>query len=37
MGFLIFENDDGGIQALDAITLRQILCRREVQVVSKCL
>ena len=33
MGFLLFENEQGGVQKLDARVLRQIICRRDIRMV----
>jgi hypothetical protein len=32
-GFLIFENQEGGVHELDSTTLRQIVCRRGIRLV----
>lgn len=33
MGYLLFENEQGGIQKLDSQVLRQIICRRDIRLV----
>jgi hypothetical protein len=33
MGYLLFENEQGGIQQLDSQVLRQIICRRDIRLV----
>jgi hypothetical protein len=33
MGYLLFENQQGGIQRLDSQVLRQIVCRRDIRLV----
>ncbi|MBZ5583718.1 MAG: CHAT domain-containing protein, partial [Acidobacteriia bacterium] len=33
LGYLLFENEQGGVQRLDAQVLRQIVCRRDIRLV----